>query len=99
MRQTMRVDGAGIQAMAARWGALVDGLNHTAVPTGLGLACQLSAAAVNGAHIDVTAFTAGMAAQVGARATSVGQADTRYTANEVESTTDLATMTQSVTSV
>ncbi|OBH59681.1 hypothetical protein A5682_00060 [Mycobacterium mantenii] len=95
----MRVDGAGIQAMAARWGALVDGLNDTAAPTGLGLSCQLSAAAVNGAHADVTAFTARLAAQVGARATGVGQADTRYTANEAESATDLATVTQSVTSV
>jgi hypothetical protein len=95
----MRVDSAGVRAMAARWGALVDGLDRSAAPIGLGLSCQPSAAAVNGAHVDVAAFTAELAAQVGARATRVGQADTRYVANEAESATDFAAVAQSVTSV
>lgn len=95
----MHVDGAGLRAMAARWGVLVDGLGGTAAPTGLGLSCQPSAAAVNGAHFDVAAFTAELAAQVRARALGVGQADTRYIAQEAESATDFAAVIPSVTSV
>lgn len=95
----MRVDSAGLRAMAARWGVLVDGLDRTAAPTGLGLSCQPSAAAVHGAHMDVAAFTAGLAAQVRARAVGVGQADTGYVANEAESATDFAAVAPSVTSV
>lgn len=95
----MRVDSAGVKAMAARWGVLVDGLDSTAAATGLGLSCQPSAAAVNGAHVDVAAFTARLAAQVRARAIGVGQADTRYIANEAESATDFAAVAPSVTSV
>lgn len=86
----MRADSAGVAAMAARWGALVEALDCTAASTRLGLSCQPGAAAVNGAHVDVAAFAAGLAAQVGARATGVGQADARYIANEAESTTDFA---------
>lgn len=95
----MRVDSAGLRAMAARWGVLVDGLDGTAAPTGLGLSCQPSAAAVDYAHVEVGAFTAELAAQVRARATGVGQADTRYVANEAESATDFAAVAPSVTSV
>ncbi|OBF50899.1 hypothetical protein A5756_20645 [Mycobacterium sp. 852002-53434_SCH5985345] len=94
----MRVDSAGVGAMAARWGALVDGLDGTAAPTGL-LSYQPSAAAVNGAHVDVAVFTAGLAGRVRARAIGVGQADARYIANEAESATDLAAVAPPVTSV
>ncbi|ORA08320.1 hypothetical protein BST14_24430 [Mycobacterium arosiense ATCC BAA-1401 = DSM 45069] len=95
----MRADGASVQAVATRWAALTDGLNDTAAATGLGSSWQPSAAAVNGAQVDVAAFAAGLAARVSARATCVRQADTRYGANEAESATDLAAVGQSVISV
>jgi len=84
------VDTVGVQAMATRWGAAVDDLNETVAPTGLGLSCQTSASAVNAAHADVAAFTAGLAARVVARATGVTQADTSYLAQEAASTAAVA---------
>lgn len=95
----MRVDTAGIQAMATRWAALMDGLDDTVATTGLGSSWQPSVAAVNGAQVDVAAFTVGLAAQVSARVAGVDQADTGYVANESESATDLAAVGQSVISV
>jgi hypothetical protein len=99
MQQELRVDTAGIQAMATRWGASVGDLTATVVPVRLGLSCQASAAAVNAAHADVTAFTAALATQVENRATHVAEADTRYNANEAVSTTELAAVTPSGTGV
>ena len=64
------MDTAGVQAMATRWSASVGDLNETVAPTGLGLSCQTSAAAVHAAHVDVAAFTAGLASRVGERATA-----------------------------
>jgi hypothetical protein len=90
MQQMLRVDTAGVQAMAVRWGASAGDLAETAAPAGLGLSCQASAAAVNAAHVDVAAFTAGLAARVGVRATSVTQADSCYLAQEAASATELA---------
>jgi hypothetical protein len=90
MQQMLRVDTAGVQTMAARWGASAGDLAETAAPTGLGLSCQASAAAVNAAHVDVAAFTAGLAARVGVRATSVTEADSCYLAQEAASATELA---------
>lgn len=95
----MHVDSGAVRAMAARWGVLVGGLDATTAPTGLGLSCQPSAAAVDCAHVEVGVFTAGLAAQVRARAIGVGQADTRYVANEAESATDFAAVAPLVTSV
>jgi hypothetical protein len=86
----LRVDTAGVQAMAARWGASVGELDATAAPAGLGLSCQVSAAAVNAAHVDVAAFTAGLAARVGVHATGVAQADRCYLAQEAASASELA---------
>ena len=99
VQQTLRVDTAGVQAMAARWGASVGDLNETVAPDGLGLSCQVSAVATNAAHVDVAAFTAGLAARVGARATGVAQADTGYIAQEAASATELAAVAQPVISV
>jgi hypothetical protein len=90
--QTLRVDTAGVQAMAARWGASAGGLDQTAAPTRLGLLCQVSAAAVDAAHVDVATFTAGLAARVGERATGVAQADSSYLAQEAASATALAAL-------
>ncbi|MFZ0230363.1 MAG: hypothetical protein WA622_17780 [Mycobacterium sp.] len=94
MEQTLRVDTAGVQAMATRWSASVGDLNEAVAPTGLGLSCQTSASAVDAAHVDVAAFTAGLAARVGQRATGVTQADTSYLAQEASSTTAVAAIFQ-----
>lgn len=85
MPKLLRVDTAGVQAMAARWGASVGELNSVAAPSGLGLSCQASAAAVDVAHADIAAFTAALSTRVGTRATRVTEADTRYIANEADS--------------
>jgi hypothetical protein len=99
VQQELRVDTAGVQAMATRWGVSVGELDETVAPAGLGLSCQASAAAVNAAHADVTAFTAALATQVESRATHVAEADTRYIANEADSTTELAAVTPPATGV
>jgi hypothetical protein len=97
MQQQLRVDTAGVQAMATRWGVSVRELDETVAPAGLGLSCQASAAAVNAAHADVTAFTTALATRVGTQATQVAEADTRYIANEADSTTELAAVAPPVT--
>jgi hypothetical protein len=94
MGQELRVDTAGVRAMAMRWGASVGDLEETVAPTGLGLSCQTSAAAVDAAHADVATFTAGLAARVGDRATSVVQADTSYLSQEATSATAVAAVVQ-----
>jgi hypothetical protein len=96
--QELRVDIAGVHTMATRWGASVGDLDETVAPTGLGLSCQTSAAAVNAAHVDVTAFTASLAARVSERATGVIQADTGYQAQEASSTAAVAAVFQPMTS-
>jgi hypothetical protein len=88
----LRVDTAGMQAMAARWGVSASDLDAAVAPQGLGLSCQTSAAAVNAAHVDVAAFIAGLAVRVGEHATGVAQADTRYLAQEAASAIALAAM-------
>jgi hypothetical protein len=98
VEQTLRVDTAGVQAMATRWSASVGDLNEAVAPTGLGLSCQTSAAAVDAAHVDVAAFTAGRAARLGERATGVTQADTSYLAQGAASTAAVAALYQPVIS-
>ena len=80
------MDTAGVHAMATRWGTSVSDLHELVAPTGLGLSYQTSAAAFTAAHVDVLAFTAGLAARVGEHATGVVQADTSYLAQEATST-------------
>lgn len=99
MQPTLRVDSAGVQAMATRWNAAVGELTGTAAPAGLGLSCQVSAAAVNAAHGDVAAFAAGLATRVGTRVNGVTEAAAGYVANEAESATEVAAVVPSVTSV
>lgn len=79
-----------MQAMAGRWAASVGALSDTAAPAGLGLSCQASAAAVAAAHAEVTAFTAALAARVGAHATHVSEADARYVANEADAANEMS---------
>ncbi len=88
------MDTAGVQAMAVRWGASAGDLNETLAPTGLGLSCQTSAAAVDAAHADVTAFTASLAARVSERATGVVRADLSYLAQEATSAAAVAAIFQ-----
>jgi hypothetical protein len=80
--------------MATRWGAAVGDLGETVAPTGLGMSCQASAAAVDAAHVDVTAFTAALAARVGDRATGVTQDSASYLAQETASTAAVAAVFQ-----
>ncbi|MCV7199655.1 hypothetical protein BST12_09925 [Mycobacterium angelicum] len=82
--------------MATRWGAAAGELNATVAPTGLGLSGQPSALAVDGAHSDVTAFSAALAERIGARAVHVVEADTRYAANETDSANMLAAVASPV---
>jgi hypothetical protein len=92
--QELRVDTAGVHAMATRWGASVGDLNETAAPAGLGLSCQISRAAVNAAHVDVRAFIAGLAARVGERASGVVRADLSYLFQAAASTAAVAAVFQ-----
>ena len=94
MERQLRVDTAGVHAMATRWGAAVGDLGDTVAPTGLGMSCQASAAAVDAAHLDVAAFTAALTARVGDRATGVTHADTSYIAQEAVSTSALGALFQ-----
>ncbi|OBJ21858.1 hypothetical protein A5646_21965 [Mycobacterium sp. 1245499.0] len=96
----LRVDTAGVQAMAARWAASVGELAGTEVPPAwIGFSCQASAAAVNAAHIEVTEFTAALAARVGAHAAHIGEADAGYVANEADAANALASVAPRVTGV
>lgn len=99
MPSELRIDTAAVLAMADRWGVSAGELGQTAAPAGLGLSCQASAAAVNAAHANVTAFTAALASQVESRATHVAVAHTYYVANEADSATELAAVTPPVTGV
>ncbi|WP_428342352.1 hypothetical protein [Mycobacterium sp.] len=90
MGQELRVDTAGVHAMATRWGAVTGDLREVAAPTGLGLSCQASAAAVDAAHVDVAAFTSALASRVGDRATGVVGDTTSYLAQEAASTAAVA---------
>lgn len=99
MQKELRIDTAGVQAMANRWGVSVGELEETVAPAGLGLSCQASAAAVNAAHGEVTAFTGALATRVGTHATHVAEADTHYIANEADSSTELAAVTPPVAGV
>jgi Domain of unknown function (DUF4436) len=95
--QTLRA--ADVQAMAARLVASVGDLKETIAPAGLGLSCQVSAAATNAANVDVAAFTAGLAARVGVHATAVTQADSCYLAQEAKSASELAAVAPPLLSV
>ncbi len=99
MQPKLRVDTAGVAAMAARWDASASELTSTAAPAGLGLSGQSSAVAVNAAQGDVAAFTAGLAARVVTRVDGVTEAVGGYVANEAESAAEAAAVAPSVTSV
>jgi hypothetical protein len=94
MERQLHVDTAGVHAMATRWGAAVGDLGETVAPTGLGLSCQTSAAAVDAAHVDVAAFTAGLASRVGECARGVVGDTASYLAQEAASTAAVAAVFQ-----
>jgi len=81
-----------VRAMAARWGASAGELAETVAQAESVLSCQVSAVAVNAAHVDVAAFTAGLAARVSVCATDVADVDAGYVAQEAASVTALATV-------
>lgn len=93
MPQQLRVDTVEVQAMAGRWDASAGELHTTAAPNGFGLSCQPSAAAVNAAHGDIAAFTAGLATRVSVRAAHVSDANTGYLVREADSAQELAAVT------
>lgn len=99
VQQTLRVETAGVQAMATRWAISAGNLNETVAPTDLGLSCQPSATAVDAAHSEVAAFTAELVTRVGACAAHVTEADARYLANESRSADRLASVANPVISV
>jgi hypothetical protein len=92
VQQKLRVDTAGVQAMASGWGACVGELQALTAPAGAGLSSQPSAIAVNAAHAEVTAFTEALAVRVDTRATHAAYADGRYIANETQSANELTTV-------
>lgn len=96
MESALRVDTAGLQAIARRWrtfsGDLSGGGESGVVP---GLPCQPSAAAMNAGHADVTAGTAVLAGRLLAGAAWVAEADRGYTANEADSAAMLAAVADS----
>lgn len=93
------MDTAALQAMARQWGVSAGRLGETTAPAGIGLSYQASAAAVSAAHVEVTAFTAALAARVGSRATRVVAADMRYIANEAHSASEIDAVTPPVIGV
>lgn len=97
--QLLRVDTAGVRAMATRWAASAGELDATVAPAGLGAAGQASAVAVDAAHADVTAFTVSLAARVGTLADHVRVADAGYLANEADAADQMAALAPPVLGV
>ena len=61
--ETLRVDTGELLATASGWHGLTTELLPTAVPSGLGLSCQASAAAVNAVHVSAAAAGEAFAAR------------------------------------
>jgi hypothetical protein len=96
MESALRVDAAGLHAIASRWRAFTGDLNGGG-ESGLvpGLPCQPTAAAVNAGHADVTAGTAVLAGRLLAGVARVVEADRGYTANEADSAAMLSLVADS----
>lgn len=93
----LRVDTAGLQAMAGRWGASVGELSGTVTPRGVGPSCEASAAAVAAAHTEVAAFIAVLATRVGGHAAHVTEAGAGYLANEADAVRAMVAVAPSIT--
>jgi hypothetical protein len=96
MESALRVDTAGLHAIASRWRAFTGDLNGGG-ESGLvpGLPCQPTAAAMNAGHADVTAGTAVLAGRLLAGVARVVEADRGYTANEADSAAMLSLVAES----
>ena len=96
MEAALRVDTAGLHAIASRWRAFTGDLNGGG-ESGLvpGLPCQPTAAAMNAGHADVTAGTAVLAGRLLAGVARVVEADRGYTANEADSAAMLSLVADS----
>ncbi|OMC26817.1 hypothetical protein A5739_19330 [Mycobacterium colombiense] len=90
--QVVRVDTVGLQQIATRWTASAGDLQSSTAPTVSGLSGQASAAAVNFAHADVTAFTAALVSRVQARAARVITGDGHYASNETGSANEMSAL-------
>jgi hypothetical protein len=98
MQQPLSVRVADLQTLADRWSGTAAEPHETVAPVVPGFSFQASAAAVNAAHADVRAFTAGLVGRVSFRATNAAEANTRYRANEADSANRLAAVAFPVTS-
>jgi hypothetical protein len=78
--------------MASRWIALAGDLNVGERPSA-GLPCQASAAATNTAHADIELVKTALISLVQVRATEVGEASSRYIADEADSASKLVAAT------
>jgi hypothetical protein len=96
MESALRVDTAGLHAIASRWRAFTGDLNGGG-ESGLvpGLPCQPTAAAMNAGHADVTAGTAVLAGRLLAGVARVVEADRGYTADEADSAAMLSLVADS----
>jgi hypothetical protein len=91
MESPLRVDTAGLQAIASRWRAFTGDPNRGGESGGVpGLPCQPSAAAMKAGNATVRAGTAVLAGRLLAGAARVAEADKRYTAAEADSAALLA---------
>jgi hypothetical protein len=97
--QKLRVDIAAVRAMAGRWDGLTGELGAALPPTGLGLAYQPSATAVEAAHAAIARYERSLVARMRAGASRVAEADTRYVANEADSVRELAAVATAVWAV
>ena len=96
MESALRVDTAGLQAIASRWRAFTGDPNRGGESGGVpGLPCQPTAAAMNAGHADVTAGTAVLAGRLLAGVARVVEADRGYTANEADSAAMLSLVAES----
>jgi hypothetical protein len=86
----LRVDVAGVQALAGRTRGLADELVVGSAPTGLGASEWSSSAAVNAVHAAATATGEALAARTRITATKIAAADARFVAREACSSDELA---------
>lgn len=93
--QVVRVDTAGLQAMASRWEASAGELQASIAPVAPGCSCQASAAAVNVAHTEAIAFTTALAGRIQTHATRVTEADGRYSFDEADAADEMTAVTRS----
>jgi hypothetical protein len=89
--ENLRVDVAGMQALAGRTQGLADELVVETAP-GLGVSGWSSAAAVNAVHAAATATGDALAARTQTTAAKIAAATARFAAHEASSSDELASV-------